>query len=145
MACPCPTIARRPEVLYQFAMDRKSLVRDYKQRRPPMGVYRIHCTITGHALVAASADLPSILNRHRAQLGMGAHASRVLQADWTEHGPESFVFETLDTLTPPDAPNYDPTADLTALEDLWLEKLALDADRLHTINPARLTRTPRRA
>lgn len=125
-------------------MDRKALIRAYKQRRPPMGVYRIRNTITGHALVAASTDLPSMLNRHRAQLGMGGHSSRTLQADWAEHGPGSFVFEILDTLTPPEQADYNPTDDLTVLEDLWLEKLSLDADRLHTINPKRLPRPPRR-
>jgi hypothetical protein len=124
-------------------MDRKALVREYKQRRPPMGVYRVHNTVTGHALVAASRDLPSILNRHRAQLSMGGHSSRALQADWLAHGPASFVFEILDTLTPPEEPDYDPTPDLTVLEDLWLERLSLSADRLHTIYPARLRPPPR--
>jgi hypothetical protein len=126
-------------------MDRKALIREYKRRRPPMGVYRIRNTVTGHSLVAASTDLPSILNRHRAQLGMGGHSSRALQADWVEHGPESFVFEVLDTLSPPDTPDDDPIADLTVLEDLWLEKLSLGADRLHTINPQRLAPKARRA
>ena len=126
-------------------MDRKALIREYKQRRPPMGVYRVHNTVTGRSLVAASKDLPSILNRHRAQLNLGAHPSKALQADWAAHGPASFVFEVLDTLSPSDAPDYDPTADLSALEDLWLEKLSLEADRVHTINPRRLAPKARRA
>jgi hypothetical protein len=121
-------------------MNRKELIRNYKLRRPPMGVYRIRNTVTGSSLVAASTDLPSILNRHRAQLGMGGHSSRALQADWREHGPESFVFEILDTLPPSDEPQYDPIADLAALEDLWLEKLSLEPDHLHTIDPKRLPR-----
>jgi hypothetical protein len=126
-------------------MDRKALLRAYKERRPPMGVYQVRNTVTDHALVAAATDLPSILNRHRAQLSLGAHPSRVLQADWHAHGPESFVFEILDTMTPPDQPGYDPIEDLTVLEDLWLEKLALAPDRIHTINPGRMTRPPRQA
>jgi len=126
-------------------VDRKALSREYKQRRPPMGVYRVHNTVTGRALVAASMDLPSILNRHRAQLSMGAHPSRALQEDWNAHGPASFVFEVLDTLTPPDTPDYDPVPDLVVLEDLWLEKLSLTADRRHTIDPKRLPPAPRRA
>lgn len=121
-------------------MDRKAIIREYKQRRPPMGVYRIHNTVSGRSLVAASRDLPSILNRHRAQLSMGGHSTRELQADWSAYGPESFVFEVLDTLTPRDVPDYDPIADLTALEDLWLEKLSVAPDRIHTINPKRLAR-----
>ena len=127
-------------------MDRKkALIHEYKQRRPSMGVYRIRNVITGHALVAASTDLPSMLNRHRAQLGMGGHSSGPLQADWLAHGPDSFVFEILDTLTPPDSPDYNPLVDLTVLEDLWLETLSLPADRLHTINPKRLPPRPPRA
>ena len=124
-------------------MDRKALAREYKERRPQMGVYRVRNTVTGRALVAASRDLPSILNRHRAQLALGAHRAKALQEDWNAHGAESFVFEVLDTLTPPDAPDYDPIPDLTVLEDLWLEKLSLSADRMHTIAPGRLPRPPR--
>lgn len=119
-------------------MNRKELIREYKQRRPQMGVYRVRCTATGNTLVAASTDVPSILNRHRAGLSMGGHSSRTLQADWKAHGPESFEFEILDTLTPPDTADYNPLADLTVLEDLWLDKLSVPADRLHTINPKRL-------
>lgn len=123
--------------------DRKALIREYKQRRPPMGVYRVRNTVTGNALVAASTDLPSILNRHKAQLGMGAFSHKALQADWAEHGPASFVFEVLDELPPSEEAGHNPLDDLTALEDLWLEKLALSADKLHTINPRRLPpRTP---
>jgi hypothetical protein len=102
-----------------------------------MGVYQVRNTITGNAIVAASKDLPSVLNRHRAALRLGGHSSRVLQADWTAHGEGSFVFEVLDTLSPPDDPNYDPIADLTALEDLWLEKLSLKPNRQETINSRR--------
>jgi hypothetical protein len=119
-------------------MDRKALIREYRLRRPPMGVYRVRNLTTGEALVAAATDLPSILNRHRSALRMGGHPSRALQAAWKEHGAESFVFEVLDTLTPPDDPTYDPMGDLTVLEDLWLEKLGLPADKQNTINPRRL-------
>ncbi len=121
-------------------MNRKELIRDYKERPKTMGVYRVSCTATGNALVAASTDVPSLLNRQRAQLGMGAHPVADLQADWRQHGADSFVFEVLDTLEPKDAPDYDPLDDLIALEDLWLEKLSLPPDRFHTIR----TRRPRR-
>jgi hypothetical protein len=121
-------------------MDRKALIREYKQRRPPMGVYRVQSTVTGRALVAASTDMPSMLNRHRAQLRFGGHPTRALQADFAEHGEASFVFEVLDTLPPRDEPDYDPIPDLAALEDMWLEKLELAADKMHTIDPKRLTR-----
>ncbi len=33
------------------------------------------------------------------------------------------MFETLEELTPPEGPGWDPTDDLAALEQLWLEQL----------------------
>jgi hypothetical protein len=119
-------------------MDRKALIREYKRRRPPAGVYRVRNTVTGRALVAASANLPAILNRHEAQLRMGGHPSKSLQADWTAHGSASFVFEVLDTLPPREDPAYDSVPDLSGLEDMWLERLSMTADPLHTIAPKRL-------
>ena len=81
-------------------MDRKELIREYRRTPRPMGIYRVWNPATGVSLVAASTDLPSILNRHRAQLGMGGHPTRPLQTDWNEHGGAAFIFEILDTLPP---------------------------------------------
>ena len=98
-----------------------------------MGVYRVHNTVNGKSLVGASSDLPAILNRHRAQLRLESHRNRALQNDWKELGPDAFTFEVLDTLTPPDRPDYDSTEDLKVLEALWLEKLSPFGE--HGYNP----------
>lgn len=116
-----------------MAVDRKAVLRDYKERVVPMGVYRVRNKVSGNSLVAASTDVNAILNRHLAQLRMSAHPNRALQADWAAHGQDSFVFEVLDTLTSSEDPTYDPADDLAALEDMWLEKLSMKADALHTI------------
>ena len=105
-------------------MDRKTRIREYKDALRPMGVYRVRNTANGKSLIGSSINLPAILNRHRAQLAMGLHTNHALQKDWDEFGPEVFVFETLDTLKPPDQPGYDPSADLRVLEEMWLEKLS---------------------
>jgi len=114
-------------------MNRKELIREYKERRPQMGVYRVLCTTTGDSLVAASKDVNSLLNRHRAQLRTNAHPSRALQSAWKAHGPDAFTFEVLELLEPLDKPDYDPIDDLTILEEIWLEKLELARDKIHTI------------
>ena len=123
-------------------MNRKALIREYKETPRPMGVYRVWHPGTGASIVAASMDLPSTLNRHRAQLRLGAHPTRALQAAWNEHGPDSIVFEILDTLPPPKEPDASPFDDLVVLEDLWLDKMASTRDRFHTITnaPGRPTR-----
>jgi hypothetical protein len=104
--------------------NRKALIRQYKETPRSMGVGVVRNRANGRALVVAGADLPSLLNRHRAQLRLNAHPNRALQADWNGLGADAFEFVVLDTLTPKDAPHYDPTDDLHSLEALWLEQLS---------------------
>ncbi len=118
-------------------MDKKALIRGYKESRRPMGVYQIRNTVNGKLMVGASVDLPSILNRHRAALRMGGHLNRELQKDWVEFGPEAFKFEVLDTLTPSERLDYDPRDDLRALEELWLDKLSPFEERGYNAKPKR--------
>lgn len=110
-------------------MDRKALKREYKESRRPMGVYQVRNTVIDKSLVGSSTDLPSMLNRHRAQLRMGVHVNRALQGDWNDLGPEAFEFEVLDALPASDEPTYDPSDDLRTLEELWLERLSPYGDR----------------
>ena len=105
-------------------MNRKSIIRTYKETPRPMGVYRIHNTRNDRSLIGRSVDLPAILNRERVSLRFGMHTNATLQTDWNALGPDAFVFEVLDTLEPPkDQPSYDPTDDLRVLEALWLDRL----------------------
>jgi hypothetical protein len=104
--------------------DRKALIREYKQTPRLMGVGAVRNTANGKVLVVASRDLPALLNRHQAQLRLNGHGNQTLQADWNSLGPDAFEFVVLDSLTPKDAPDYDPTDDLRTLEELWLEKLS---------------------
>jgi hypothetical protein len=110
-------------------MDRKTLLRTYKESNRPMGVFRVHNTVTDKSLVGTSINLPGMLNRQRFQLEMGGHPNRALQRDWNDLGANAFAFEVLDTLTVPEQPDYDPSDDLRALEQLWLDKLAPFGDR----------------
>jgi hypothetical protein len=118
-------------------MDRKALIREYKESRRPMGVYRVHNTVNDKSFVGTSIDLPSMLNRQRAQLRMGRHPNPALQKDWNQLGADGFEFEILDTLTVPERTDYDPTQDLRALEELWLEKLSPFGDRGYNPEPKR--------
>lgn len=116
-------------------MDRKELIRQYKETPRPMGVFRVLNTATGRCLVGTSIDLPSVLNRERAQLRLGGHRNEELQRDWKIFGANAFVFDVLDTLTPPDEPGYDPSDDLRVLEQMWLEKLSPFEERGYNRRP----------
>jgi hypothetical protein len=110
-------------LLQESIMDRKALIREYVSNRRPMGVFQVRNILSGKVFLGSTVDLPSMLNRQRAQLQMGAHPNRPLQADWRAHGA-AFAFEVLDTLTPSDEAGYDPAADLRTLEAMWLAKVA---------------------
>ncbi len=116
-------------------MNRKDAIRAYKEARRPMGVYQVRNTVSGKAYIGTSVDLPSMLNRQRAQLRLGAHTDRALQADWNALGDAAFAFDVLDTLEPPDEPGYDPSDDLRTLEELWRGNLATSGTE--TYNPPR--------
>lgn len=116
--------------------DRKALIRQYKESARPMGVGVVRNLRDGRVYVFAGRDLPALLNRNQAQLRLGAHPSRSLQADWDSLGREAFEVVVLDTLPPAEDPAHDPTDDLRALEAMWLEKLA-------PFEPAGYNRRPR--
>jgi hypothetical protein len=60
---------------------------------------------------------------------MGMHVNRELQKEWNEFGLDAFVFEVLDVLAVPERSGYDPSDDLRALEEIWLDKLSPFGDR----------------
>ena len=120
-------------------MNRKQLVREYKESKRPAGVYRVRCVANNKSLVGTSIDLPAMLNRQQSQLRMGGHPNKALQQDWNEHGAEAFEFEVLDTLEIPDRDGYDPKADLRTLEEMWLDKLKPYGDGGYNAEPKRAT------
>jgi len=120
-------------------MDRKALIRQYKESRRPMGVYRVRNTVNNKALIGAGVELPGILNSHKARLNFGVHENGSLQKDWSELGPDAFEFEILDTLSAPVDPDYDPSEDLRVLEKLWLEKLSPFEERGYNARPKKAT------
>lgn len=104
-------------------MDRKDLIRQYKQTPPPAGVYRVRNTVNGRSLVGSTPNLSGMLNRQRFQLEHGSHPDRELQEDWNTLGSGVFTFEILDRLEPSTASDNDSSEDLRVLLEMWLEKL----------------------
>ena len=113
-----------------MTIDRRQAIRDYKDTPRTMGVGCVRNVQTGAWLVFSGVDIPALVNRHRAQLRLGAHRTRQLQQEWQSFGESAFTFDILDTLEPPkDAPDYDPAADLATLEKLWIDKLSSAGER----------------
>jgi group I intron endonuclease len=100
------------------------MIREYKKRPKKIGVYCIRNAITQKCFVGISSDLDARLNRHRFALRSNSeHVAIELQQDWNLLGEENFEFSILDTIEPPEDPDYDPSDDLQVLEELWMEQL----------------------
>jgi hypothetical protein len=103
---------------------RAQLKQDYKEKPPAMGVYAVRNKANGKVLVGSSLNLPGGLNRLRFELTrIGHRAHPALQEDWNRFGEDSFTFEVLDVLPPPEEPGVDVREELKVLEALWLERL----------------------
>jgi hypothetical protein len=122
-------------------VDKKQAILEYKMGHRPMGVFQILNKVNGKVLLDSSNNIPGKINRHKFALNAGSHASKALQADWSEYGEAAFEIETLEPLEPRDDPNYDYKSDLETLLDLWLEKLKPYDERGY--NERKMTREER--
>ena len=107
-------------------MDRKAMLRQYKETPRPAGVFAVRNTREDRMLVGTSPDLPGMLNRQRFQLEMGSHPDKALQADWNRLGPDVFVFEVLDELEHRDDGADKLNEELAVLRDEWVERLSAE-------------------
>jgi hypothetical protein len=106
----------------------EEMKKHYKSTPPPMGVFLIRNTRTDDFVLGASRNLEGTLNRYRFTLKMSAPNDTFLncprlQEDYRELGEAAFEFKTLDVLPPKEEPLWDPTEDLRALEQLWVDEL----------------------
>ena len=105
-------------------MNRKEMVKEYKNSSRPMGIVQIKNIGNGRVYLMASLNTTGTINSIRFQLKMGSFPlSSTLAKDWKEMGEQSFVIEVIDELKPVEDPAYDYGDDLKALEAIWLEKL----------------------
>jgi group I intron endonuclease len=102
---------------------RKELIRNYKERQKPAGVFQIKNNVNGKVLLGSSLNLEGPLNSHRFMLTTGSHRNKALQNDWNAFGENHFVFEILETVKVTDDPYFNLKDELALLEEIWLERL----------------------
>lgn len=74
----------------------RQLIREYKERKPSVGVFAVRCAATGEVWVAASRTLGSARNPIWMGLRFGSHPNKAMLAAWKAHGEASFAFEVLE-------------------------------------------------
>ena len=100
---------------------RKQMLRDYRMRKPPMGVVRIECAATGDVFFGSATDTAALINGLGVKLDAGSYPDKALQKLWNEHGSAGFTM-TVGKLLEYDDPAEDQTEDLEALLELCLEE-----------------------
>jgi len=113
---------------------RKELNREYLERVKPSGVFQVKNLANEKILLGSSLNLEGSLNKHRFMLKIGGHTNKALQADWSEFGPEQFVFEVLEEVQRRDDPSFNLSDELALLEMIWLEKLKPVGERGYNLN-----------
>lgn len=107
-------------------MDRKKELKEqYKQMKPPMGVFLIRSMFSNKCYIGSAQNLRSAINGARFKLEAGAYPNRELQKAWKEFGGENFKIEILEQLEyDKDDSKTDYTEDLALLQIIWQEKLS---------------------
>jgi group I intron endonuclease len=110
------------------------MLREYKERVKPAGVFQIKNTANGKVLLGSSLNLEGPLNAHKFMLQIGSHGNKALQKDWDEFGADKFVFEVLEVVKVKEDPHFDLSDELTLLEQIWLEALQPFGERGYNVN-----------
>jgi hypothetical protein len=110
---------------------RAEIRREYKQTKPQAGIYQIKNRMNGKVYLGSSTNLHGPLNRNKFLLTSGLHKNEQLQKDWNEFGPDAFTFDILEVVKQTEDPNFSLDAELTLLEEIWIEKLDHRGDKAY--------------
>ncbi len=110
---------------------KKELIREYKERHQPAGIYQIRNIATGRVFLGSSLDLDGVLNSHRFRLQSGLHPNEAMQKDWRERGEGDFRFEILDTVPAAAYENDTIEDELKLLEEIWLERFPIPGELIY--------------
>jgi hypothetical protein len=106
---------------------RKEVIRNFKERKPAMGVYAVRCTPTGRVWVGMSRNLEATRNGCWFSLRNRTHLEKSLQQEWDVHGELAFQYEILGQLDE-DAHPMQINDLLKAMRNDWIARL--NAQRL---------------
>ncbi len=104
-------------------INKSEIKKEYKEKVPTMGVYKITNLVNGKIFIAGSLNIPARINRHKFELKFGSEGIKELQSDYNQFGEDNIKFEILDELKPKDEPGTDYKEEVELLEQMWTEKL----------------------
>jgi hypothetical protein len=106
---------------------KKELTMQYKQTKPPMGLFMIRSKTNNKYYLEGTQDLRGKMNGALVRLSGGMHPNRELQKEWSELGRDNFTAEILETLEyDKDESKTDYTDDLKLMQMICEEKFAAE-------------------
>lgn len=108
-------------------MDKKEIIRKYKEQRAVGGVYAIKCAENGKLWLRGDTNLTGAENRYNFALMTGSCVAPKLATDWKKYGASAFSFVVLESITQGETQTQrEFSDDVAALEQLWREKYSPD-------------------
>lgn len=80
-----------------------------------IGIYKITNKVNGKIYVGSSKEIEKRFRRHKRDLELGRHDSRLLQRAWDKHGADAFTFEVIERV--------EGVAQLVQREQHWIDSL----------------------
>ena len=104
---------------------RREAIREYKERKTPVGIFSLRCTATGETWVGASRNLDGQRNSSFFSLRQGSNRNHAMQAAWKANGGEDgFEFAIVELLEDDDLGPLGRGTWLKERERHWLEALS---------------------
>lgn len=104
-------------------MDRKQIIKDYKTKLQPAGIYAVINKTDKIIFIGSSKNLPAVLRRFAFTLSMESFPYQKLIDDYKSRGAENFEIKILDELEIKNETRDDIDKELKLLEEMWVEKL----------------------
>ena len=104
---------------------RREAIREYKERKTPIGIFSLRCMATGETWVGASRNLDGQRNSSFFSLRQGSNRNQGMQAAWKAHGgEEGFEFTVVELLEDDDLGAIGRGSWLKERERHWLAALS---------------------
>lgn len=108
---------------------RRAMTRQYKQTRPPAGVFTLTNQANGRVYVGGSMNLEGAMNRMRFELNCKTHRNKPLQQDWIALGSDQFCFAVVDRIKDREDSSFDYPSELECMLELWRNEIPCHGDK----------------
>jgi hypothetical protein len=114
-------------------LDKKQIIKDYKQQKQPAGIYVVHNKVDNKMFIGKSKNLPAVLRRFDFTLKMGSYPLNDLIDDYKKHSADNFEIKILDEFEIKNETEKEIDGELKTLEEMWIEKLKSEGVKFYNI------------